>query len=110
MPPRILLAFLLAAAGAAAPRAQEAPPAGRPPAEAFVVLDPPPEPGPRMTPFLRHQLDRAWAQDDARRATWEAVGNEAGLLRLQADTRLKALAVLGGLPAEKTPLGARTTG
>ncbi len=111
MPPRVLLACFLAATGAAAPlAAQEAPAAGWPPAEAFVVLDPRPDPGPRVTPFLRHQLDRAWAQDDARRAAWEAVRTEADLRRLQAETRRKLLAVLGGLPAEKTSLNARITG
>src|SRR5712692_6657745 len=100
MPPRVLLACFLAATGAAAPlAAQEAPAAGRPPAEAFVVLNPRPEPGPRVTPFLRHQLDRAWAQDDARRAAWEAVRTEGDLRRLQAETRRKLLGVLGGLPA-----------
>ena len=111
MRPRFLLAWFLATTGAAAPlAARAAPAAGRPPAEAFLVFDPRPEPGPRVTPFLRHQLDRAWAQDDARRAAWEAVRTEADLRRLQADTRRKALAVLGGLPGEKKPLNARTTG
>jgi hypothetical protein len=109
MPPRSLLACFLATTGAA-PLAAQAPAAGRPPAEAFVVLDPRPEPGPRVTPFLRHQLDRAWAQDDGRRAAWEAVRTEADLRRLQAETRRRLLAVLGGLPAEKTSLNARITG
>jgi len=107
---RMLFAFLLAATGPTSLFGQEAPTAGRPPAEAFLVLAPPPTPGPRVTPFLRHQLDRAWAQDEARRAAWSAVRTEADLRRLQAETRKKLLALLGGLPAEKTPLNARTTG
>ncbi len=107
---RMLFALLLAATGPASLFGQAAPTASRPPAEAFVVLGPPPAPGPRVTPFLRHQLDRAWAQDDARRAAWAAVRTEADLRRLQGETCRKLLALLGGLPTEKTPLNARTTG
>jgi len=44
-----------------------------PPPEAFTVLDDPAEAGPRITPYLREQLDRAWAQDEARRATFAKV-------------------------------------
>ena len=84
--------------------AQEAPDA-----ESFRVLDPEPE-GPRITPFLRHQLDRAWAQDEARHAAWEAVKTEADLRHLQDATRGKLLPVLGGLPEIKTPLNARLVG
>ena len=84
--------------------AQEAPAA-----ESFRVLDALPE-GPRITPFLRHQLDRAWAQDEARRAAWDAVKTEADLRRLQDDTRRSLLAALGGLPEGKTPLNARVVG
>ncbi len=77
--------------------------------ESFRVLDPAPE-GPRITPFLRHQLDRAWAQDEARRAAWEAVKTEADLRQLQDITRRKLLAAVGGLPEGKTPLNARVVG
>ncbi len=105
---RTLIALLLAATGAGPLFGQEAPTAARPAAEAFLVLDP--APGPRVTPFLRHQLDRAWAQDDARRSAWEAVRTEADLRHLQAETRRKLLALLGGLPTEKAPLNSRTTG
>jgi dienelactone hydrolase len=80
-----------------------------PAAESFRVLDPVPD-GPRITPFLRHQLDRAWAQDEARRAAWDAVKTEADLRRLQGATRGKLLAALGGLPEGKTPLNARLVG
>src|SRR5258706_9644517 len=77
--------------------------------ESFRVLDPAPE-GPRITPFLRHQLDRAWAQDEARRAAWETVKTEADLRQLQDITRRKLLAAVGGLPEGKTPLNARVVG
>ena len=81
----------------------------RPTAEMLRVL-PPVEEGPRITPFLREQLDRAWSQDDLRRARFENVHSESDLLDLQEDLRTKALAMIGGLPTERTPLNARITG
>jgi hypothetical protein len=81
-----------------------------PPPEAFVVLEARPEPGPRVTPFLRDQLDRAWEQDDARRAAWARVSSEADLLALQAGVRSRLLEILGGLPETKTPLNSRVIG
>ena len=39
----------------------------------------PPEPGARITPYLQFQLDRAWAQDDRRRAAFATVRTEADL-------------------------------
>lgn len=66
--------------------------------------------GPRITPYLRHQLDVAWAQDDARRERFAAVRSEADLLALQGELRRKILDLIGGLPAERTPLNARVTG
>ena len=83
---------------------------GSPPLEAFTVLGAPDAPGPRITPFLQHQLDVAWRQDDARRARFESVRSEADLLRLRSEIRTSLLQVLGGLPREKTPLNARVTG
>jgi hypothetical protein len=76
----------------------------------LTVLGPPPAAGPRVTEYLRHQLALAWAQDDARRARWAAVRTEADLLSLQAETRATILGLIGGLPAERTPLDARVTG
>ncbi|HSD29443.1 MAG TPA: acetylxylan esterase [Vicinamibacteria bacterium] len=84
--------------------------AERPTAAMLSVLDAVPEPGPRITLLLRHQLDRAWAQDDARRARFAAVRTEADLHALQDDLRAKALALIGGLPGDKAPLHARVTG
>jgi hypothetical protein len=93
------LALVLAVAAAAAP----------PPPEAFRVLEPV-EPGPRITPYLQHQLARAWRQDEHRRAAFEAVRSEADLQALRTRLRAAVLDIIGGLPAEKTPLNARVTG
>ena len=73
------------------------------------VLEPQPE-GPRITPFLSYQLERAWAFDAARQERFARVKTEADLLALQDELRRKALAVIGGLPDEKTPLNVRVTG
>jgi dienelactone hydrolase len=73
------------------------------------VLEPPPE-GPRITPFLSYQLERAWAFDAARQERWRQVKTEDDLIALQAELRRKALDVIGGLPEGKTPLNARVTG
>jgi hypothetical protein len=66
--------------------------------------------GPRITPYMRHQLDRAWAQDEARRERFAAVRSEADLLALQGELRRQVLDLIGGLPAERTPLNARVAG
>jgi len=76
---------------------------------AVLLLGAAPE-GPRITPYLRYQLERAWAQDDARRARFAAIGSEAELTELQGELRAKILDLIGGLPAERTPLNARVTG
>ena len=97
---------LLAAlgAGAMAVSAQEPPPK-----DAFQVLSPQP-PGPRMTPYLRYQLDLAWRQDEGRRKKWEAIHDERELLKLQQELRTKLLEMIGGLPEEKTDLHPEITG
>jgi len=82
----------------------------RPTEAMLTVLGPGPEPGPRITPLLRYQLDRAWGQDDARRARFAAVRTEGDLRALQSELRAKALALVGGLPDERTPLNARVSG
>ena len=73
------------------------------------VLEPQPE-GPRITPFLAYQLDRAWALDAARQERFARVKTEADLRALQDELRRKALALIGGLPEARTPLNARVTG
>jgi hypothetical protein len=65
---------------------------------------------PRITPYLRHQLDLAWAQDAARLERFAAVHSETDLRALQGELRGKILELIGGLPAERTPLNARVTG
>ena len=108
-PRREMLAALLATtafvAGAGGAAGEDAPSAGM-----FTVLDDPAEPGPRITPYLLDQLDRAWRQDDARRAVFEKVRTEADLLALRKEMRARVLDVIGGLPESKTPLNARVTG
>ena len=96
---------LAALAGSHSASAQEAPPPA-----AFTVLDDPAEAGPRITPYLRDQLDRAWAQDEARQAAFAKVRTEADLLALRQELRTRVLDVIGGLPETRTPLNARITG
>ena len=61
------------------------------------VLEPQAE-GPRITPYLAYQLERAWAFDAARQERFARVRTEADLVALQDELRRKALAVIGGLP------------
>jgi alpha/beta hydrolase family protein len=77
--------------------------------EGFRILEPVAE-GPRITPYLAYQLERAWAFDAARQQRWARVAGEDDLRALQDELRAKALTLIGGLPAEKTPLQARVTG
>jgi hypothetical protein len=82
----------------------------RPPADAFRVMPPVSVPGPSITPYLKYQTELAWRQDDERRKKWEAIRSEQDLLRVQQELRNHLLDMLGGLPAEKTPLNPRITG
>jgi len=66
--------------------------------------------GPRITPFLRDQLDRAWRHDAARRDAFATALRQGEVARLQGELRQKALDILGGLPAARTPLNARVVG
>lgn len=102
---RLLVGSWLAAFAAASPLLG----GERPTAEMLQVL-PTADPGPRITPLLRYQLDRAWAQDEARRARFASVRTEADLVALQREIREKALQLIGGLPGERTPLNPRITG
>jgi pimeloyl-ACP methyl ester carboxylesterase len=80
-----------------------------PPADAFQVLQQT-KPGPRITPYLQFQLDQAWRQDEARRRSWETIGSEQQLLKMQANMRQSLLRMIGGLPEQKTPLNPKITG
>jgi pimeloyl-ACP methyl ester carboxylesterase len=80
-----------------------------PPADAFQVL--PHEPsGPRVTPFLRYQMDQAWRQDERRQRDWESIRTEQDLLKRQAVLHQALLQMIGGLPSQKTELHAQVTG
>ena len=59
--------------------------------EMLQVLEPQPE-GPRITPFLAYQLERAWALDAARQERFARVKTEADLRDLQDELRQKVLA------------------
>jgi len=82
----------------------------QPPQEAFTVRSQRPAPGPRITPYLRYQVDQAWEQDEQRRAEFAGIRNEVDLLKLQAKLRKNLLDMIGELPKKKTPLNARVTG
>ena len=82
-----------------------------PPPEAFRVLPPASTTeAPAITPYLKYQTEMAWRQDDQRRKAWEEIRTEQDLLRLQHALRVHLLTMLGGLPAEKTPLNPHITG
>ena len=100
------IAALLAAASAVG----SLPASEAPPAEFFRVLKQPVPPGPRITPYLRHQAEQAWKEDEARQKAWDAIRDEAGLLKTQDELRQKLLQMIGGLPAVKTDLHPVITG
>lgn len=81
-----------------------------PPPLAFRVLKEALPPGPRVTPYLRYQAEQAWKEDEARQKAWEAIRDEAGLLKMQNELRQKLLQMIGGLPAVKTDLHPVITG
>lgn len=85
-------------------------PATAPPPEAFVVFPKSPLPGPRITPYLEYQTRLAWDQDDIRRKVFEGLRDQRDLFRVQSELRHKLLEIIGGLPAQKTPLLPRVTG
>src|SRR6266702_7556832 len=79
-------------------------------ANAFHVLPPVTKESPVITPYLQYQTEMAWQQDDQRRKTWDGIRSEQELLAVQKEIELHLLAMLGGLPQEKTPLHPRITG
>ena len=42
-------------------------------ADIFTVVKKPPQPGKRITPFLRYQVEMGWRQDELRKARLRAV-------------------------------------
>ncbi len=89
--------------------AQAAGSRGSPPETALAVSTATPD-GPRITPYLRAQLDRAWRQDARRQARFDAVATEADLLALRGQVAQSMLDAIGGLPETRMPLNARTVG
>jgi pimeloyl-ACP methyl ester carboxylesterase len=81
-----------------------------PPAEAFRVFPPAAKEAPVITPYLQYQTEMAWQQDDERRKEWSGIGAEQDLLAVQRQAEEHLLAMLGGLPSERTPLHPRITG
>src|SRR5438270_4978205 len=81
-----------------------------PPAEAFRVLPPAVGEAPVITPYLKYQTEMAWQQDEERQKAWRAIRTEQDLLTLQKKVEEHLLAMLGGLPSERTPLHPRITG
>ena len=94
------MAALLAGASAVC----SLPASDAPPAEFFRVLKQPVPSGPRITPYLRYQAEQAWKEDEARQKAWDAIRDEAGLLKTQDELRQKLLEMIGGLPVAKTDL------
>ena len=78
--------------------------------ENFLVLPPMSTMGPKITPYLKYQVNIAWQQDELRSSRFEQIRDEAELFRVQKELREKLLAMLGGLPAEKSPLHPQITG
>ena len=97
---RAYMAALLAGASAVC----SLPASDAPPAEFFRVLKQPVPSGPRITPYLRYQAEQAWKEDEARQKAWDAIRDEAGLLKTQDELRQKLLEMIGGLPVAKTDL------
>jgi cephalosporin-C deacetylase-like acetyl esterase len=84
--------------------------ADEPPAEAFRVLPPAAKEAPIISPYLKYQTEMAWDEDDQRVKTWSEIRTEQDLLSIQRELERHLLAMLGGLPSERTPLHPRITG
>ena len=97
---RAYMAALLAGASAVC----SLPASDAPPAEFFRVLKQPVPSAPRITPYLRYQAEQAWKEDEARQKAWDAIRDEAGLLKTQDELRQKLVEMIGGLPVAKTDL------
>ncbi len=84
--------------------------ADAPPVDAFQVLPTVSTEAPQITPYLQYQVEMAWQQDDERRKDWRRIQTEQDLVRIQRKLEEDLLAMIGGLPAERTPLHPRITG
>jgi Acetyl xylan esterase (AXE1) len=84
--------------------------ANGPPAEAFRVLPPTATEAPAISSYLKYQTEMAWREDDQRLKAWNGIRTEQDLLRVQRELEKQLLAMLGGLPSERTPLHPQITG
>jgi acetyl xylan esterase AXE1 len=84
--------------------------ANAPPPEAFRVLATPTKEAPVISPYLKYQTEMAWDDDDQRLKAWRGIRTEQDLLRIQRELEKHLLAMLGGLPSERTPLHPQITG
>ncbi len=84
--------------------------ADSPPPEAFRVMTQVLSTGPRITPYLTYETELGWREDDNRRKVWEGIHEEPDLFALQDEIRKKLLAMVGGLPTQRTPLHPQITG
>jgi Acetyl xylan esterase (AXE1) len=84
--------------------------ANGPPAEAFRVLPPAATEAPAISSYLKYQTEMAWREDDQRLKAWNGIRTEQDLLRVQRELKKQLLAMLGGLPSERTPLHPQITG
>jgi pimeloyl-ACP methyl ester carboxylesterase len=84
--------------------------ADEPPADAFRIFPPAAKEAPMITPYLQYQTEMAWQQDDERRKEWSEIRTEQDLLAVQRHAEEHLLAMLGGVPSERTPLHPRITG
>lgn len=80
------------------------------PSEAAFRVLPPAAEGPAITAYLKYQTEMAWRQDDERRKLWSQIRTEDDLKRVQRKMETDLLAMLGGLPSQRTPLHPRITG
>lgn len=78
--------------------------------EVFTVVKKTKPFGPTITSMLRNQTETAWRQDELRRETYKKIRTQQDLQALQRTTKEKFLNMIGGLPQEKTPLGAKVLG
>ena len=78
--------------------------------EVFTVVKKTETFGPTITSMLRHQTETAWRQDELRHETFKKIRTQQELEALQRTTKEKFLNMIGGLPQEKTPLGAKVLG
>src|SRR5678815_3552826 len=78
--------------------------ADAPPTDAFRILPEPKTAGPAITPYLKYQTAMAWGQDDERLKHWQGIKTEQDVLAVQRKIEETLLAMLGGLPPERTPL------